>query len=306
MIDPLDSILLDLVQSRIPAVSGPAQVGFAPPNADWKASVASSAQERVNFYLYDLRESVALRTNERVGRRVNGSIVEDLPSPRVDCTYLVTAWSPVAITPLVDATRDEHRLLSTVLALLMKFRPIVAAEVYSRKNPLNHALTTVPLPLQEQPLPVSIAMPDAVKEPTEFWTTMKIDWKPAIRYTVTVPIVLDEPTIDSPMVTTLTGRYGTLPPGGSVDTLMSIGGRVLRTGDDTPIEGAWVQIAGTSPPALTAIRQQTTSDPDGRFIFSQLPPGTYELRAVRNDLGDRKTTGVDIPHPSGDFTLHLP
>ncbi len=306
MIDPLDSILRDLVQSRIPALAGATKVGFAPPNADWKAAVASSSEERVNFYLYDLRENVSLRSNERVGRRVNGSVVEELPSPRVDCTYLVTAWSPLAITPLVDATRDEHRLLSIMLALLMKFRPLVAAEVYSRKNPsTNNDLTTVPKPLQDQPLPVSIALPNAVKEPTEFWTTMKIDWKPAIHYTVTVPVVLDEPGIESPIVTALTSRYGTLPPGGDVDTLMSIGGRVLRTGDDTPIEGAWLQIAGTSPPPLVGIRQQTTTDTDGRFVFSQLPPGKYELRGVRSDIGDNKTP-IDIPHPTGDFTLHLP
>ena len=81
----------------------------------------------------------------------------------------------------------------------------------------------------------------------------------------------------------------------------------IRTGDDTPIDGAWVQIAGTSPPPLVAIRQQTTTDTDGRFVFSQLPPGKYELRAVRSDIGDKKTVPpIDIPHPTGDFTLHLP
>src|SRR5262245_40002301 len=119
MINPLDDLLRDLIQSRIAGLAGPTQVGFAPPNADWKAAVVAAAEERVNLYLYDLRENTQLRTNDRDRKPRNSGFVDTLPSPRLDCTYLVTAWSPVAVTPALEPSRDEHNLLYEVLARLM-------------------------------------------------------------------------------------------------------------------------------------------------------------------------------------------
>jgi Pvc16 N-terminal domain/Carboxypeptidase regulatory-like domain len=303
VIDPLDAMLRDLVQSRISTLAGPTQVGFAPPNADWKAAVAAAGEERISLYLYDMRENVTLRSNEWERVPAAGGIKETSSSPRLDCTYLVTAWSPVAITPALDPTREEHELLYKTLALLMHSRPLIAAEVYAA-NPTK--LASVPKPLKDQPLPVAVVLPDTVKEPTEFWTTMKVDWKPAIHLTVTIPVVLDEPAIESPMVTTLTSRYGTLPPGIEVDSLMTVGGRVLKTADGIPVDGAWVQIAGTSPPSVTAVRQRLTTGADGRFIFGRLPPGKYVLRAVSSGIGAATSPVFDVPHPSGDYDLHLP
>jgi hypothetical protein len=306
MIDPLDDMLRDLVQSRVATLAGPTQIGFAPPNADWKAAVAAAGEERLNFYLYDMRENVRLRSNEITSTRHNGAVTENFPSPRLDCTYLVTAWSPVAFTPLLDPTREEHALLYKVLAVLMHFRPIEASEVYSKPNPLGHTLAGVPPPLSAQPLPVAVAVPDAVKEPTEFWTTMKVDSRPAIRLTITVPVVLDEPDVEYAAVTTLTSRYAQLDTFGSTDVVIAIGGRVLKTADESPIAGAWVQIAGKLPLPLTAIRYRTWTDADGRFIFSRLPRGSYEVRAAAAGIGDRTFPAFDVPIATGAYDVHLP
>jgi hypothetical protein len=306
MIDPLESIVRDLVQSRVATLAGPTQIGFAPPNADWRAAVVAAGEERLNLYLYDMRENMRLRTNEVTSVQQDDSIFENLPSPRLDCTYLLTAWSPVAVTPLLDPTREEHAILYKVLAVLMQFRPLDASDVYAKPNPLGHTLATVPPALRSNPLPLSVAAPDAVKEPTEFWTTMKVDSRPALRLTVTIPVVLDEPDPEYPAVTTITGRYAQVDTFGSTDTVIAIGGRVLNTADQSPIEGAWVQIAGKNPPAIAAIRHRVITGSDGRFIFSRLPRGSYQLRAVASGVGDKTSPVFDVPLSSGSYDVQLP
>jgi hypothetical protein len=306
MIDPVEDVIRDLVQSRVPTLAGPTQIGFAPPNADWKASVVAAGEERLNLYLYDMRENMRLRSNAITSTAKANSITQNLPSPRLDCTYLITAWSPVAITPLLDPTREEHAMLYEVLAILMRFRPLDTAEVYAKPNPLGHALAAVPQALRDQPLPSTVAFPDAVKEPPEFWTTMKVDSRPAIRLTITVPVVLDEPDVIYPPVTTLTSRYAQLDTFDSTDMVIAIGGRVLHTATQTPIPGAWVQITGVAPPPITAIKLRGISDADGRFIFSRLPAGSYQLRAAAAGLGDQTFPPFDVPLTSGSCDVHLP
>ncbi len=309
MIDPLDVLIRDLIQSRVAGFIGPTQVGFAPPNADWKAAVVAAGEERFNVYLYDLRENTTLRSNELQTTIAQGQVTVNLPSPRLDCTYLVTAWSPVAVTPLFDPAREEHDLLYKALAVFMHFRPLAVADVYAVAVPSGMDLLTFQATapaLTDQPLPCQVALPTAVKEPTEFWTTMKVDSRPSIRLTVTIPVVLDEPDAEYPMVTTLTSRYAQLGTFGGTDVVLAIGGRVLRTADESPIGGAWVQVVGKTPPAITAVRHRVITDADGRFIFSRLPKGSYEIRAVAPGLADKTFPPFDVPHPAGTYDVHLP
>jgi hypothetical protein len=309
VIDPLDGMLRDLLQSRVTGFIGPTQVGFGPPNADWKAAVIAAGEERFNLYLYDMRENLRLRSNEWQTTQVEGQSIVNAPSPRLDCTYLVTAWSPVAPGPLFDPAREEHQRLYDALAVFMKFRPLAAAEVYSTAVPsgMDLATFTAAAPaLVAQPLPLDAALPDAVHEAPEFWTTMKVDSRPAVRLTVTIPVVLDEPDAVYPNVTTMSGRYFLLGTPGTPETILSIGGRVLRTGSEAPIDGAWVQIAGKNPPTIAAVRHRAVTDADGRFIFSRLPRGSYELRAVAAGLGDKTFPPFDVPLAAGAYDVHLP
>lgn len=309
MIDPLDVLLRDLLQTRVPGFIGGTQVGFAAPNADWKSAVVAAGEERFNLFLYDLRENTRLRTNERETIHDAGTTRVNRASPRLDCTYLVTAWSPVAVTPFLDASREEHQLLYRALAVLMRFRPLVAADVYARPAPSGvtlAAFTALAPPLVEQPLPLQVSPPDATRPPSEFWTTMKVESRPAIHLTVTIPVVLDEPDVEYPAVTSLTTRFQTPGPAGLSETVLAVGGRVLRTTDESPVDGAWVQIVGKAPPAVAAVRQRVVTGADGRFIFTRLPRGTYELRAVASGLGDRTSPPFDVPLETGTCDVHLP
>src|SRR5262245_55039462 len=132
MIEPAEQVLRDLLQSRVPALGGSlSQVGFEPPDDQWKMAVSAAGEERLNLYLHDVRETTRLRTNQ-TRREVQGAWYrEEPPTPRLDCRYLATAWSPAtAMPPLVEPTRDEHRLLAEVAEVLFRHRALATAEVY--------------------------------------------------------------------------------------------------------------------------------------------------------------------------------
>jgi hypothetical protein len=64
--------------------------------------------------------------------------------------------------------------------------------------------------------------------------------------------------------------------------------------------GAWIHLE-----ALTGARlQATTTNEAGRFIFSQLRPGQYRLRAGAVGLSSINRI-VDVPSPSGEYDLQF-
>jgi len=307
VIDHVDDILRDLIQSRVGALAGLTQVGCEPPNEEWRVAVVAANEQRVNAYLYDLRENLPLRSNERRRESVGGWLRERQPSPRLDCHYIVTAWSPVkADPPIGEPTHDEHLLLYSVCELLMRHRPLSVAEVYGQGIvvPSGGTLGSIPLPLQEQPLPLEVAMADGVREFGEFWTTMKLAWRPALRLTVTIPLILLEEDREMPIVTTIRAEHLQGALAATAEALLTIGGRVTRGASSTSVQGAWVQLLGLDPLEVQAINRRLVTGADGRFIFGGLHPGRYRLRAVATGAGD-KAFEVDVPSETGEYDIRF-
>lgn len=307
MIDPVNEILRDLIQSRLPGLAGPSQVAFAPPNDDWSQSVMTGGEERVNLYLYEIRENLKLRSNERTRVPENGWYREIREAARIDCHYLVTAWSPATFTPPVEPTRDEHVLLYSVLDLLMRNRPLVPALVYrpGMTIPSSRTLNSVPAALRDDLLPLDAALPEGLRDQGDFWGTMKVIWRPSIELVVTVPILLEQDEIETPMVTTLIGDYLQGQNDMTTEELLSIGGQVLAGNPAASVGGAWVQIRGMAPPEIQAVNTRTIAQQDGRFVFSNLRAGQYHLRAVAAGVGDIGRD-VELPSITGEYDLRFP
>jgi hypothetical protein len=308
MIDPAEQVLRDLLQSRVAALGGSlSQVGFEPPDDQWKGAVTAAGEERLNLYLHDVRENRSLRTNET--RRVpqDGWFREEPPRPRLDCRYLVTAWSPaVAMPPLVEPTRDEHRLLADVAEVLLRHRALATAEVYEPmwSFPSNNTAASFP-ELAGDELPLEVAVPDGGAGFAEFWSTMKVPSRPALHVTVTVPVILKRSEREFPMVTTVAADYLPVTAAAAVERLHTLGGRVMGGSPSGPVEGAWVRILGLAPPAVVAVSRRLTTGGDGRFVFSRLPAGQYELRAVAAGLGVLPRQVV-VPSETGEYDITFP
>jgi hypothetical protein len=303
MLDLINEMIRDLIQSRVPKLAGIGQVGFEPPDEQWKAS--SSGSPRLNIYLYEVREDLKYRASDRTRTIKNGWVNESRPPERIDCHYLITAWSSMKFAPgATEPTLEEHSLLYSVLAVFMENRPLVPAVVYSVAVPSGNNLSSIPIEVRNDSLPMETALSDQIRDLGDFWGSMKVAWRPTVGLTLTVPVLPGIPDTLTPPVTTLTTEWleeqDTMPQ----ESLISIGGRVLTGAGDTGVVNAWVQISGVSA-NVVAVSQHVLSQADGIFSFDRLRAGQYHLRCVAAGLGDigRDT---DIPSPSGEYDLRFP
>ena len=297
MIPSVDATLRRLFETRVPllAAGGPVtldQVGFQPPDAAWRTHVKGLGTDRaLNAYLVDLRENRRLRSPDRTTRIDAGGHEIQRPLPvRVDCHYLVTAWSNAQEDQ--GRTSDEHELLHETLTALVGAQPLVPREVFAPA-----ALPGgFPDLIAGAELPTVVARDEGFPKLAEFWGTMgdRVAWKPAVWLVVTVPVPL--PSHDAgPLVTATITRY---LPGG--DELVNAGGEV-RDGAGDPVGGAWVRLHTEPAGALVA---RAVTGADGRFVFTGLVAGSYRLIAGAAGAGadDR---AIEIPSTTGEHDLRL-
>jgi len=306
--DPLYRLFVDRLTTLGQSPPTADQIRFQPPDVAWRQHVTNNlgTLNALNVYLVDVRENRRLRTNEtdRV-YDTSGAFVLERPSPaRVDCHYLITAWSTANDDPVdplrasSSKTGEEHAILSEVVALLLESQPLRPVEVYGGSPP-----ATFPADFASASLPTHVLPVDGFPKYAEFWGSMDEPhpWKPAVYFIVTIPISADlRPA--GPLVTTLSATYGVRRNGriSGAETLVDIGG-VVRDGTPSgdPVAGALVcLIQGTTPIA------HAETDSDGRFRFDRLHPGSYDLEASAQGVGtDTRTTAV--PSPTGDYDLRL-
>lgn len=289
--------LRDVPQSKPPAPVTEDQVSFGAPDTHWRTQVKNNHRNTLNVYLLDLRENRKLRSNERA-RTVESGLVREEPAPaRLDCHYLITAWSPVQmVTPQIDATLDEHALLYQSAAALFRNSPLNASRVY----PANSAPLAAWGRFRDVDLPVAVAPPEGFNKLSEFWSNMGSDapWKPSVYLVVTLPVeMLTE--VAGPMVTTRVTEYRASGRPETAEVWVQIGGRVL-TAAGVPVQGAWVQLETTAGVPL-----RTTSTNDlGRFYIGDLREGRYSLRARAAGLGERARE-LTVPSNSGEYDLRF-
>jgi hypothetical protein len=303
MFDAINTMLKDLLQSRIPALAAATGIGFEPPNEDWKRTLGN--ETRLNLYLYDVHENRKLRTNERERVRL-GSIFTERPAPpRINCTYMATVWSGMTFNlPAAEPTRAEHVVLSRVLTVLLARASLDPAEIYSGVAiPSGNGISAIPAALRSEALPLEVVMPDALKEAMEFWSSMKAPLRPALHLTVTVPFFPDLPTREFPGITTLKTQ-SRVAGIGQDEPLVTIGGEV-QASDASAVFGAWVQLRGLAPPAVTGVERLAMTDSTGRYVLESLPIGRYRLRAVSAGVGEIQRD-VDVPSDGGEYDLQFP
>lgn len=186
-------------QPPIPVTSD--QVRFDPPEDGWRTTaLANPNRKALNVYLVDLRENRKLRTNERIQERTNGILLEEQAPARMDCHYLVTAWSPASPAPQVEPTLDEHALLYEVAAVLIREGTLNPSHLYAQgANPW-------PARFQHVDLPMVVAPVEGFLKLAEFWGTMgsKYPWRPVLYVIVTIPVALVKEQAGYMVTTTIT------------------------------------------------------------------------------------------------------
>ncbi len=195
MIDHFDNLLRHLFEAQIDEITNEAQVRFQPPDDAWRTYITNLTVDgdpvnALNIYLVDIRENRKLRSNQRLRQVQNGVVNETLVPRRMDCHYLVTAWSPAATTAAVEPAVDESALLYKVTAALMNSEPLIPRQAY-QPDPLPG---TFPDEFADTELPTTVLPAEGFPKLAEFWGTMGTGyrWKPAVYLVVTLPVVLEK------------------------------------------------------------------------------------------------------------------
>jgi hypothetical protein len=299
----LRQVLLDGVPALRPAEDTAAtvdQVRFQVPDQAWEderqnITVDSTPVNALNVFLLDLREARALRSNQRVVARRNGVSVSE-PAPfRVDCHYLVTAWSPVEQTPPFEPTLDEHKLLAQVLAALAQHCPLKPRQVLRTAD-----LANLPPELRDEALPMQVAPADGFPQLGELWAAMGRGgrWRPGAYVIVTVPLALEASVLGPPVTAVIAD---TSVEDGAPERLVVIGGTALdvRGGGAVGLPGADVVLESAAGSVL-----RTIADAQGRFTFGALTPGAYTLRGHAAGLAQAEAS-IAVPSPSGSHDLRF-
>ena len=166
MIQDVDATLKELLVRMVPLDAAAIDVRFEVPNKEWSATVT---RPTVNLFLYDVRENLELRSNERFLTRRNDRSGSEARAPvRMDFCYMITAWT--------TDVADEHQLLGRVLTTLLRF-PVLPADV------LKGTLTAQPLPLRGW-----IAQPERTPSPWDFWGNVEHRMKASLNFVLTVAL----------------------------------------------------------------------------------------------------------------------
>ncbi|MFC4909620.1 DUF4255 domain-containing protein [Actinomadura gamaensis] len=182
MIHEVDEALRAVITERA-LPSGEVRVAFEAPNREWAAARNTPT---VNAYLYDIREDVSRRERGAVPvYGENGRVVARRQPPRYfRLSYLVTAWT--------KRPEDEHRLLSAVLACLLRHETLPADAL-----PPGGVLAELGLVV-----PVTAAVPPPESRSiADIWSALGGELKPSLDVVVIAPMPVSPEYEVGPAVT---------------------------------------------------------------------------------------------------------
>jgi|CXWL01.1.fsa_nt_gi hypothetical protein len=286
----LDNTVKNLLDSAPPDVADDlfvnAHISFDTPEKGFKPTEGDLA---INLFLYEVKENRELRQTAPNRVSSNGQGGNRRSPLRVDCAYMVTAWSNISDQ---DNVANSHNLLGQAFFWLSRFPKI--PEKY---------LSDAGLAGQLFDAPTMVAQMDGAKSAGEFWSALGIPPRPYFNLIVTICMDLDQAVEDS-IVTTISSRYLQTGEPSSAEELLLIGGTV-RDNAGNPVPDAWVRLEPLNSAQVSEIQ---VTDQAGHFIFDNAVRGSgFVLTARASGYPETPPRRFDVvPSASGDYDLQFP
>jgi Pvc16 N-terminal domain len=277
MFDDLDAAINAILNdATAPIELRNADVSFETPDQNF-----APAQPTVNLFLYETKENRELRDPAPIIERLGTTFIRRTPPIRMDCSYIVTTWSPA---PAAARVAEEHRLLAQAILWLSRFPTIPTA--FLQGTLLN----------QPFPVPMFVAQLDPNKNAGEFWDALNIAPRTAFYLTATIAMDLGL-QLEGPLVTTTITSYQQDGDVTSAEEWINLGGVVTNAGGQ-PIANSWVR--------LEPLNQVARTDSDGRFVFVKIRRGAnFTIRVRATGLGERVRV-VEVPSLTGEYNVQFP
>jgi hypothetical protein len=269
----LDETIRQILIKGIPLDLSEVDVSFEAPDREWSGRLS---RPTINCFLYDVRENLDLRATDFEQMRNNGkgtATTKRFPA-RIDATYQVTIWA--------RAPEDEHQLLWRTLVVLFR-NPILPEEI------LQGALKN-----QMFPTPTKVIQPNQARaNPAELWQSIDNRIRPALTYTVSVPLDPEISFTDGIVFTRRTRIFGEDRETPAAEGIQ-ISGRVYTgKNKDRPVSDAVVTLKESGASVRT--------DADGRFAF-RIRAGKSRVSVV-TPAGKEITRVLEVP--SAEYDLQV-
>lgn len=288
MFNLLDDTLAKLLDAAPPSAAGvhfgTADISFETPE---KGFAPRRGDLAINLFLYEVKENRELRQAMPDRDAMNSRAFLRRAPLRVDCSYMVTAWSNIQNQ---DNVANAHKLLGQAFNWLSRF-PVIP-DAYVQAGGLTGQLYAPP---------TMVAQMDGAKSAGEFWSALGIPPRPYFNLIVTICMDLDQ-SVEDAIVTTVSSRYYQAGTTAAPDELITIGGTVRDIGGN-PVRDAWVRLESPNP----AQTQTQVADADGRFLFERVVQGvSYTLRARASGYHEATPRSVEVPSTmAGGYDLQL-
>ena len=279
MIHDLDDTLKGLLQQVGEGLEPPPVLQTSEVNLLTPTSPTVFESKTLNLYLHRARENRELRDVEPVVKRSDGRYTRHRPPLRLDCEYVVTAWSRADRDQQI---REEHELLSAALQWFSRFPEIPESR-------LRGSLATSPFSH-----PTMSAQMGGTGNIGEFWSAMGTPPRPSFDLVVTIALPREQQD-EGPLVITKEMRMRVKGKPDTEETWYQIGGEVFDrlSSDRDPVSGANVTLRGARN------GESETTDGKGRFSFSNLSEGDYQLEVTAAGfVDDTKNITIPVPIPS--------
>ncbi len=171
MLKLLDASLESFLRAIVPLPERDVAIAFDAPDRDWGQSVT---RPTVNLYLWDIRRNVSeAQAGMVVEDRDDGGPRRRPQKPRIDCRYLISAWT--------NDVQDEHDLLGLVLTALLPQTEIPVDHLEGRYAEVR------PIPT------IKLASVDDDAK-SDFWSALGGQLKPGLDLLVTATVdnVIDQ------------------------------------------------------------------------------------------------------------------
>lgn len=197
MIDAIDETVRNLVLDGLPPGYESVTITFDVPDESFPGPAVTLPA--IDLFLFDIHRNGELQDTHPRHARSDGAWRRHTPQVRVDCHYLVTAWTGE------DDTLGEHRLLGAVMSALLRHSRIpddLLAEGLGEQPRAVRALA-----LERESLGAT----------SEFWRALGCKPRASLRFTITVAVEALPPTEVAAPPGRVVARVGPRP-GATVDT----------------------------------------------------------------------------------------
>jgi hypothetical protein len=284
MLDLLDSVIEKIITTGWSTPPALPTLTFEIPDDNFAGRIDAPT---LNIYLCELKENASMRRAQwdTIALPDRSTVLSQPPS-YFDCHYLISAWSASARNEIAPPSAEEHALLGAALRVLLRSSDVIPSVI---GVPGGGDV------FQGSHLYFAVSAPDSPRVVNDFWSTMKMPWRPTISLIATAPV---DPGVDSeraPLLTTFIQRYGAIGAASAdFEELIQIGGWVLNAADDTPVAGAIVERLQTG--------EQCKTDSRGQYTFAGLRRGVQKFRA---SAPAKAPLEQDIDIPAGLADTHI-